>query len=237
MKNVNFPTRLMLILVGVMAVLLVFHVAAQHLNLAHNEKHGQIFEISNRLDVDDEASIPTWFSQALWLGTACASALAMLLTANRKNRRLWFIMALIAILFSIDEVAGIHELSLQTLHLLFFGLEQSSSSLNAWWLVMPLVLLFGVWFLRRTYTLLSPKQWLIMMTGWLLFLAGATGLELYGNDIPHNTLYYQGFVTGFEEGLEMLGGIMVLYALTSYLHVHHAPQLKRTWQYISGEKK
>lgn len=231
-KRMNFirlPLRTFLVLVGVAAVLLTLHLAFQHLNLAHNEKHGQIFEISNRFDVDDEASLPTWFSQAIWLGIASSSIVAAKLSSQKSARKLWLIMAGIGIIFSIDEVSGIHELSLQSLHLLFFGLEQSSSTLNAWWLVMPLVLAFGAWFVGKLLNVLRKKQWLMMMFGWLVFLIGAVGLELHGNDIPHNTFMYQGIVTGIEEGLEMLGGIIILYVILNHIDLYHSRKIRAAW--------
>lgn len=238
-KRVNSmkrPIKVLLLLVGIASILLTLHLAFQRLNLAYNEKHGQIFEISNRFDVDDEASVPTWFSQAIWLGVAGASFIAAKLAVKKSARKVWIIMACIGIFFSVDEVSGIHELSLQSLHLLFFGLEQSSSTLNAWWLVMPLVLIFGIWFLRKLFAVLRTRQWFLMMFGWLVFLTGAVGLELYGNDIPHNTFKYQGIVTGVEEGLEMLGGIIILYVILNYLDYQHSGKIKKAWQELGVTK-
>lgn len=226
----SLPVKMFWMLVGIGAVLIVLHLTLQHLNLAYNEKHGQIFEISNRFDVDDEASVPTWFSQAIWMGVALSSILAARLSGVKSARKLWLIMSAIGIFFSIDEVSGIHELSLQSLHLLFFGLQQSSSSLNAWWLVMPLVIVFGAWFLKKLHSVLGIKQWTLIMGGWLIFLIGAVGLELYGNDVPHNTFYYQGIVTGVEEGLEILGAIVIFYVILSYLDIYHRTQVRRIWK-------
>ncbi len=236
MNSIKLPLRIALALAGVTIILLTLHLAFQHLNLAYNEKHGQIFEISNRFDVDDEASLPTWFSQAIWLCVAGASIVAAKLASQKSVRKLWLSMALIGVLFSIDEVSGIHELSLQSLHLLFFGLERSSSTLNAWWLVMPVVLVFGVWFMSKLLKVLHKRQWLIMMFGWLIFLIGAVGLELHGNDIPHNTFMYQGIVTGIEEGLEMLGGIIILYVVLNHLNVHNSRKIKAAWQELGAKK-
>jgi hypothetical protein len=235
-KDASLPAKIFWVLVGIGVVLLTLHLAFQYLNLSHNEKHGQIFEISNRFDVDDEASIPTWFSQAVWMGIAGASVLAVRLNKDKLPRRLWLIMAFAGIFFSIDEVSGIHELSLQSLHLLFFGLEQSSSSLNAWWLVLPLILLFGAWFLRKLYGILRFRQWLTMMVGGAVFLTGAVGFELYGNDIPHNNFYYQGIITGLEEGLEMLGGIIILYVILKYLDTFYGTYIKQVWQQLDKQK-
>lgn len=236
MQNLKLPLKAFALLVSVSAILLTLHLAFQHLNLAYNEKHGQIFEISNRFDVDDEASVPTWFSQAVWIGVAGASLLAARLSKVKAINKLWLVMALIGLVFSIDEVSGLHELSLQSLHLLFFGLEQSSSTVNAWWLVLPLVLVFGLWFVWKLLKVLQLKPWLIMMAGWTFFLIGAVGFELYGNDIPHNTFLYQGIVTGVEEGLEMLGGIIILCVILNHLDTAHASEIKQAWRTLSNKK-
>lgn len=234
MKNLSLPVKVFLVLIGVMACLLITHLAMQHLNLAYDEKHGQIFEVSNRLDVDDEASVPTWFSQAIWIGVALASGLAYYLNKKSSARWTWLVMVGIGVVFSIDEVSGLHELSLQSLHLLVFGLEQPTSRLNAWWLVLPVILVLGTIFLRRLYKIMAPSNWFIMLGGWMLFMTGAVGFELYGNDIPHNTFYYQGIITAIEEGLEMLGGIIVLYAILRYLSLTHGPQIKRAAKQLSA---
>jgi len=236
MKKSSLPIKIFLLLLGIMAVLLCLHLAMQYLNISYNEKHGQVFEISNRLDVDDEASIPTWFAQAVWIGIAGASFLAAKLSRDRRVRQLWYVNTLVGVLFSIDEVAGIHELSLQSLHLLFFGLQQPTSTLNAWWLVIPLIVAFGFVFLKRLYEVLHTRQWLLIMFGWALFMAGAVGFELFGNDVKGITFFYQGIITGAEEGLEMLGSIIILYVVTNYLHINHAPQLKQAWQFIHNPK-
>jgi len=236
MKNWRLPTKIALLLISMAAVLICLHLVAQYLNLANNEKNGQIFEISNRLDVDDEASIPTWFAQAVWIGIAGTSFLAAKLSRNRMTRQVWYVNALIGILFSIDEVAGIHELSLQTLHLMFFGLEQPTSSVNAWWVVLPLIVAFGCVFLKRLYNVLHIRQWILIIFGWAMFMAGAVGFELFGNDVKGITFFYQGIITGAEEGLEMLGSIIILYVVANYLHINHALQLKRIWQFISDPK-
>lgn len=232
--RLSLPAKVFWVLAGIVACLLIIHLQLQHLNLAYNEKHGQVFEISNRFDVDDEASVPTWFSQAIWIGVALAAWLAYKLSNTKSARLTWLSLAGVGVLFSIDEVSGAHELSLQSLHLLAFGLEQSSSRLNAWWLVLPVAVLLVVVFMQRLYKILTPRNWIIMMAGWAFFVAGAVGLELYGNDIPHNTFYYQGIITAIEEGLEMIGVITILYAVLRFLSSDHSVQIKKALEQISA---
>lgn len=235
LKSLQVPTRILLVFIAAMTILLCTHLAVQKLNISYNEKHGQIFEISNRFDVDDEASVPTWFAQFIWTSVAFSSGLAMIMSRPKAERRVWAILAAVALFFAIDEVSGLHELSLQTIHLLLFGLEQASTSVNAWWLAVPVAVVFGIWFLTKLYKVLRFRAWFILMLGWLIFVAGAMGVELYGAGIDNRvSFYYQGVVVGLEEGLEMLGGIMVLYAISLHLDSQHREQLNRAWGVLRG---
>lgn len=237
-KNISLPAKTFWILLIAAAGLFAVHLGLQHLNLSYDEKHGQIFELSNRFDFDDEASVPTWFSQGLWVLTALASTLASKLSARRKDHRVWLVMSSVAVLFAIDEISGLHEFVLQSLHLLIFGADQApTSAVNAWWLVLPPIMALGFIFIKRLYNVLNIKLWLTMVSGWLLFLAGAAGLELYGNDLARNTFYYQGVVVGLEEGLEMIGAMIVLFAVLKHLENNYSTQLAFIWKSIHADNK
>lgn len=238
MKNISLPAKIAWTLIAIAAGLFVLHLGLQYLNLSYNEKHGQIFELSNRFDFDDEASVPTWFSQGLWVLTALASTLAAKLAIQRRNKQIWLVMAGVAILFSVDEVSGLHEFVLQSLHLLIFGDTQApTSAINAWWLILPLIIAFGFVLFKRLYHALNLKLWLLMSLGWFIFLTGALGLELYGNDLVRTTFYYQGIVVGLEEGLEMIGAIIVLFTVLKHVERNHSKQLAFIWKSIHAEKR
>jgi hypothetical protein len=57
-------------------------------------------------------------------------------------------------------------------------------------------------------------------------LIGAAGFEVLGNDFSKFSYMYQGILAATEEGFEMLGSIIVLYAVLEYLESHHADKIR-----------
>ena len=57
--------------------------------------------------VGEEANVPTWFSALLWAGLATTAAVISRLTTGR--RYYWLLLAVIASLAAVDEIAQLHE--------------------------------------------------------------------------------------------------------------------------------
>lgn len=211
-------------------IILALHLLMQYLNLVvYHEKHGQIFELSNRLDVDDEVSLPTWFAQFVLLaGGVCALLAARLERGTR--RKAWLLIAIIGILFSIDEVGSIHELVLQSAHLLYYGEVAPTAALNAWWILLPLIGAVALWLAWWLYRSLPFRTWLLFVGAGSLYLIGAAGIDLISNDLPKLSYMYQGVTTALEEGFELVGSIVVLYGIIDYLESVHGSKLKAVWQ-------
>ena len=224
----SFAGRALLVLLGIAAVLLAAHGVTQYLNLeVYQEKQGQVFELSNRLDVDDEVSLPTWFSQFLLLAIGCSSLLVARLETKKSHKKAWRFIGIIGILSSIDEVASIHELVLQTAHLLYYGEVIPTAAMNAWWLLLPFILGAGLLLLRWLYHVLPRKTWWLFFFGGSMYVIGAAGFELLSNDFVKTSFMYQGIMTGVEEMFEMFGSMVVLYAVLKYLETHHSDKIRR----------
>lgn len=222
--------KVLVSLLFVIAGLLALHLLFQYLNLErYHEKQGQIFEISNRVDFDDEASLPTWFTQFLLLSVGLSSLLAAVMESKKGAKRLWGFLGVSAILFSIDEVGGIHEFVLQSVHLLYYGEVVPTAALNAWWLALPFIAAAGlgvmVWLVRT----LPKRTWLLFMASGIVYLAGAAGFELVSNDVAKTSFLYQGVMTGVEEVLEMVGVALGFYAVLDYLASYRGDRLARAW--------
>jgi hypothetical protein len=169
--------------------------------------------------VNLEESIPTWYSTLL-LFTA-----AMLLTVIAIGKRVgrdrytvyWAGLAIIFVYLSIDEGAAIHEIFSDLIEDRF----NTSGFLSFGWLVVaiPVVLVFGLLYLRFLLHLPTRTRNLLIVAG-ALYIGGAIVVEsISANQYDLGggvTLLYLAIAT-VEELFEMLGVVLLIYALLAYL--------------------
>ncbi len=228
-----FARKLLTYLLIAGFVILALHLLFQALNLlVYHQQHGQFYELSNRFDFDDESSVPTWFSQLLFLMLSAGAALAAYLTADRRVGLLWTVIAVVALVFSIDEIAGLHEFFLQTLHVVFYQDAGPGSLSNAWLLVAPFVLLvtgiFIVSMLRR-----FPRRTMFLFTGSVIvFLIGAIGVDAFNSLVERESFMSQGLLVGVEESFEIFSLIIIVYAVADYLERMHGKALHNAWRQL-----
>jgi len=160
-------------------------------------------------DVDEEESVPTWFSSSLLLLTAAVLFLIANLSRQNKDQYAgyWLGLGLGFAFMSIDEIAGFH--------------ETLNSVTETSWAVpgLILVLVIGVSYLKFLSSLPAPTAVRFMMSG-AIFVGGAIGVELatepYLYDDALDTLGYN-LWTPVEEGMEMGGVILFLSSLFDYI--------------------
>jgi MFS family permease len=234
--NANtFSKRLLWILVGVTFVLLVLHLTLQYLNLVvFSEKHGLVFELSNRFDFDDESSIPTWVSQAVFLGVGASAFFAAYMSDNGSRRNLWRVIGAGAVLVSIDEILALHETFLQSMHTLYFGDSAPQAFANAWWFLLPFVLIIAVWIIVWMVRVLPVRTVWLFAFGAFVYLVGAAGFDIVTNSIAKDSYASQGILVAAEQTLEMIGGFLFFYAVADYIESHYKPQLKRAMQQLKS---
>ena len=157
-------------------------------------------------DVDEEDTLPTWFSAFLLLIVSGF----LWLCARRKEisadpwRVYWYILSVGFLLMSVDEVAGIH--------------ETLNSVIEPHWTVGGgiLVLVIGLCYLP--FLLRLPRRTaLLFVVAGVVYVTGAIGIEILGNPMDADTLEYN-LLTLVEEGLEMFGVILFLYGLLNHMH-------------------
>jgi hypothetical protein len=222
----SYSFRLLRILVGAVLAILCAHLLLQYLNLViFHEQNGQIFELSNRLDLDDETSVPTWFSQILFLAIGISALLAAYLQTNKASRRLWGFIAAVGLVFSMDEAASLHEFILQSIHLIFFQDSAPTIFKNAWWLIMPLILLAATGLFWQMIRLLPKRTLYIFWTGGIIFLIGTIVIDALTVAVPKDTFLSQGVMVGIEETLELLANIIILYAISDYIETRYYDEL------------
>ena len=169
-------------------------------------------------DFNTERNIPTLYSSfALIISAVLLFVIAW--THKRFNRSylMWSGLAVIFLYLSIDEIASIHEKlttpTQETLHTSEYGLFR-----NAWIIPYGIALLVFVLTYIRFLLNLPKKIKLLFVLSGTTFIFGAIGLESIGGIevINNNSLLYL-FINSCEEYLEMLGIIIFIYTLLSYL--------------------
>ena len=204
------PKRTALILAAVMLALIALHVVAMqaNFNAALGLKQAWGFEYWQIaiFDLDEEESFGTWFSTMILLYASILAlyAAGLVRAGGGRLHRWWMALGLALGAMSVDEVVGLHEL-LNSID------EDSQWTVAAFFLVVAA----GLCFLPFLWHYRWRTSGLLFAAG-LVFLSGALGLEHFsGNQV--NSLEYN-MLTGVEEGLEMAGVILLVYALLDFIH-------------------
>ena len=174
------------------------------------------------LNVDEEMSIPTWFSSSVLL--LCAVLLTILSIGRRGGEVYalhWKALAVIFFLLSIDEAVGFHEMAIGPVGSV---LNEPGGFLYFTWVVPggAFVLIFALTYLRFLLSL-PPRTRRLCIVAALLFVCGALVMEMisgrHAAQYGYQNLTYVALTTT-EEVLEMLGGIIFLYALMLHTGSH-----------------
>lgn len=226
------PSRILAILLSASFVLVALHLTFQYLNLALDEKHGLVFEVSNRFDMDDEQSIPTWFVQVILFLISLSALFTAILSQNTRIKRIWYVLSIGGLAGSVNEIAGVHELVLQNLHVSVYGLSTPTLTQNAWLLIIPPVALACGLFFREFSKFIPRRTYIFTVFGAILYFSGTIGVEIASNGALKSTFLYQGILVALEETLELIGSCVILYAIIDNLYVNHFEKLKKLWKVV-----
>jgi len=214
LTRIHLPAgRTALWLAAVAACLVVLHVAAMQIyynpDLGFSEAEWLHFWHVSMFDLDNEDAFGTWFSAVTLIFTGQLLLLHAAAVRETEDRWYpwWFVLGLGFHVLSIDEVAGMHEL----LNTFLRAMDEPS--------VWTDVALAGIAVLACAYlpflrALRQRTAWLFSIAG-LIYLGGAVGVERWtGEDV--NSLHYNMWTT-VEEGLEMAGVIVMIYAVLAHM--------------------
>jgi hypothetical protein len=166
-------------------------------------------------NVDEEGNIPALYSTLTILG--CAVLLRVIARIEREAggrwSRQWTLMSIIFLGLAVDEFLAFHDEIDSRLDL---------SGFTQWsWVAIGIVFVFAVAiiFFRMIVQLPPPVRRLFILAA-LIYLSGAIVLEIVGGHYVtvwgHDSLRYA-LCTTAEEFLEMMGVVVFIYALLSYL--------------------
>ena len=162
-------------------------------------------------DVDEEDTIPTWYSANALLLT---SGLLYLISQRKKIDqdpwyRYWYGLTIGFVFLSLDEIAGFHE----TVN----GLVDFSWTLPG----SIIVLIVGLLYIRFLWHLPTKTRIHFIVAG-AIFVGGAVGVEKYTDWYEDeellNTLAYN-LWTAVEEGMEMGSIVLFIHALLQYMNL------------------
>jgi hypothetical protein len=177
-------------------------------------------------DVNSEGNVPTWFSSMLLMGCALVAGLLGVLVrrAGGRDARYWAGLAAVLSLLSLDEVAGLHErLGGPAAEVLG---DATRGVLHFAWVApgVVLALVVGLAFARFVVGL-SPGTRRLVVAAAAMYLTGVVALEAVGGMVLEaqgdRAMYL--LVTAAEEGLEMAGSVLLLYAAMCLVRLRPEP--------------
>ncbi len=176
---------------------------------------------------DDEESIPTYFSaiNLLFAGILLAIITDFKSKLNDPFTMQWKLLSIIFVLLSVDEIAGFHEMTIDPLVRAY----QLSGYMRFPWVFLGLIFMTGFSLYYFQFLKALPKPYIKgFFCSCLIFLSGSIGLETLSAKIfisleqsPKDLMY--NLVTTIEESCEMIGIIMFINVLLSYLKSMNIP--------------
>jgi hypothetical protein len=187
--------------------------------------HDHVFGLVHLFDLDEEQNAPTYFSTFLMLLSSCLSFLIGAAERNRRggDYRYWIGLGLICLFISFDELCAVHELIVNPLVRPYPGATAPQQPFYVSWMIPYSIVVIVVGFLYVRFLLRLPARirHLVLASGFL-FVAGAMVAELFvGYHLEYDTnwskdLIYR-LIVACAETLEMLGSLVLVYALMSYI--------------------
>ena len=182
--------------------------------------HSHVFGLVQLFDLDKESNIPTLYSSiALFF---CSVLLSIIAISRRKSGDTdypyWFGLAIIFIFLSIDESVCLHE----RLTVVFREyLETSGILYYAWVIPYGIALILFILIYIKYIANLPKRTMILFIVSGAIYVSGAIGFESLGGVMAelhgeHNITF--GVLYTCEEFCEMLGVVVFIYALLSYLY-------------------
>jgi len=219
MTLVLSPKKLGLALTAVVLCLILAHVASQAIYLMGHDVQLGFYK---QFHLDMENNIPTWYTSSALL--LCAGFLAGIgLYKKQVGDRYagyWLGLAIIFLYLSVDEAASLHEMTVRPLQAALHP-----DGYLSWPWVIPFgtfAIIIGLVYLRFLASLPRWTRYQFIIAG-TLYVGGALGLEMmaanYVSLYGGNTTTYRILYT-CEESFEMLGIVVFIYSLASYMSQH-----------------
>ncbi len=211
-------TKFLLLVIGLLILFnLGERVIVRWLNATNGSQVNSLY-----FNFDRESNFPTLYS-ALALGFSSYLLAIITLIKKSQNARYakhWKALSIIFIFLAIDEICSIHEVSIPFLR----HAINAKGILYFTWVVPAFILLIVFLVIFRKFIFSLPlKIKVLFIASGAVYVSGALGMELIGGYIAdtygfNNTFY--GIVSSIEEILEMLGIVIFIHGLLTYIQSH-----------------
>ena len=213
--------RFTLFLLAIGCCLFVLSLAVSLASVTLNTDSKTLQAVLDKFNVDLEGNVPTMYSSVMLL---CAALFMFMIASHKKGERdpftrHWFALGLIFTLMAIDEASSIHELIIPINEIFQF-----SGFLRFAWVIPGalFVLIFAFSFLRFVRHL-PPATRNLMIAAGIVYVSGALLSESVGGYLfqtygAKSVIYT--LETQIEELLEIIGLVILIYTLTSYIEKH-----------------
>jgi len=187
--------------------------------LKHVFHHGFVFGLVPKFDLDVENNVPTWFSSILLF--LCAQTAFLIGYARRQQRDRfqghWLGLAAVLLIFSMEEVAMIHE-EIMVVVRHTFGLR--GFFFYAWVSPGGVIVLLLAFVFFRFFLNFKPAYRRRIVLALFLYFSGAIGMEMIGGWLDSNhggrDFLLYGLTAALEESLEMFGVWLLFATLLRY---------------------
>ncbi|MCU0546706.1 MAG: hypothetical protein MUE44_31845 [Oscillatoriaceae cyanobacterium Prado104] len=174
-------------------------------------------------NLDREINYPSWYSSLTLL--FCGILLNIIAAVKQKEDDLffrhWKVLGCLFVLFSLDEILSLHEILI--INDLRKALNLGGLFYFIW--VIPgaiFVAVIGLSYIKFLKHLPRQTRNLFLLAA-SIYVGGALGMEMicgyYADAVGQRNLIY-GLLASVEEILEMIGAIIFIYALLSYIGSH-----------------
>lgn len=197
-------------------------------------------------DLNTEGNLPTLFSTLILMFASVLLALIFIKRkiSNHPDRNYWIFLSVIFLFLALDESLQIHEKVTNLINLIgnegnVTSISERPGFLRYVWVVpyLLVVLGLGLFLYKFLFRLPSRIRNLFFISG-IIFVSGAIGLEFMEGyyDTLLGTNYYTVVLYTFEEAMEMIGVVIFIYALLTYLS-ENQETVKITFQQKFKNKK
>ncbi len=201
--------RVALTLGAVLAGLVVVHVLAMQANfnpaLGLKERFGFHYWQLAVLDLDEEESFGTWFNSGILMmaGALLVNQARVVRAQGRAWHRSWLVLGIGFFVLSVDEIAGMHEW-VNTM------MGDTPWTVIGFPILVVVALAYGPFLWHHRW-----RTALLFLAAGAIYGGGAVGVEHF-TDRDLNSLHYNMW-TALEEGMEMAGVILFIYALLDHM--------------------